>query len=76
MINLWYYSFSKFKLKILPTVDDKYLLVIDDYECDYYNDPNIAADEVYTQSTGYLPFDTNLEEIENLPSDLSKWSKC
>ena len=74
---MWYYKIPDFELKIFPLVNDKFLLVINDYECDTYADPQIAADNVLTQTTGYFPFDYCQERdiISAIPTDLSAWEK-
>ena len=75
---MWYYKLPKFELSITAMNSNKFLLKINDFECDTYADPKIAADNVFTQTTGYFPFDSCQEEstVLSIPPDLSEWIKC
>lgn len=75
---MWYYKLPKFELTITITNRNKFLLSINNFECDTYTDPKIAADNVFTQTTGYAPFDSCQEEatVLSIPPDLSEWIKC
>ena len=74
---MWYYKLPKFELTITTTSSNKFLLSINNFECDIYTDPKIAADNVFTQATGYEPFDSCQEEstVVAIPHDLSEWTK-
>lgn len=74
---MWYYKLPKFELTITTTSSNKFLLSINNFESDVYTDPKIAADNVFTQTTGYFPFDSCHQEatVLAIPSDLSEWTK-
>lgn len=74
---MWYCKLPKFELSIIAVNSNKFLLKINDFECDTYADPKIAADNVFTQTTGYFPFDSCQEDATMLaiPPDLSEWTK-
>ena len=74
---MWYYKLPKFELTITTTSSNKFLLSINNFECDAYSNPKIAADNVCTQTTGYIPFDSCKEDatVLAIPLDLSEWTK-
>ena len=74
---MWYYRLPKFELSITAMNSNKFLLKINGFECDTYTDPKIAADNVFTQTTRYIPFDSCQEDatVLAIPLDLSEWTK-
>jgi hypothetical protein len=56
-----------------PNNPSRYLLGIDDTALGSYHSSEAAADDVYTQSTGWSDWDMLDPVVE--PTDLSKWEK-
>lgn len=72
---MWTYncSLGKMKIKFDPN-KRKYGLWLNDECGGYYLDPNAAADDVYTQTSGIDDIDY-LDDTDILPQDLGDWHK-
>ena len=57
-----------------PNVPGRFWLGVDDEALGSYHSAEAAADDVYSQSTGYYEWDA-IEEPVTSPCDLSDWIK-
>lgn len=58
--------------RILPH-KDRWALWLEDDVSGYYQSPVAAADDVYTQTTGFSEWDRL--KLDDIPTDLSEWEK-
>ncbi len=68
---MWLYESPVGVMQIVKDGDRYNLLIGDDF-CDIYPDPDSAADNVFTQHTGYDPWD-NLRDPKGVPTCVHEW---
>jgi hypothetical protein len=70
---MWYYEtkVGTFSIRRDPNKPSSWLLCIDAVELDSYASPELAAIDVYKQSTGWDEWDM-LEDV-SIPTDLDEW---
>jgi hypothetical protein len=68
------YKSSVGVLEILQDHDGRWMFCADDVVWGHYNTPAAAADDVYTQHTGFDAWD-DLDDVDE-PCDLSEWTRA
>ena len=69
----WIYNTDVGTFWIKPNQNGRYTLGINSEALGSYNDPVMAADDVYMCATGYWPWDKKLMVYN--PTDITEWTQ-